>query len=270
MTHRRRSALILACLLCTVALGCGGSTPAPETKAAAPALAPAPAAPLRVLASNGVREAMQAVQKQIETEIGRPLNAEFSTAIGLKRRIDEGETFDVIVLTPSIVDDLEAKGIVAKGTRVDIARTGVGVGAPANAPKSDVSTPAALKRTILAAKTVAYTAEGQSRATVDKALASLGIADAVAKKAMVTGPGEGPAAVAAGKADLVMTLISEILVPGVQLLGPFPEQMQTYIVFTAAKSAKATDPAADALVHALAGPVLAQSLKDHALEPLSH
>ena len=186
------------------------------------------------------------------------MNAEFSTAIGLKRRIDEGETFDVIVLTPSIVDDLEAKGVVAKNTRVDIARTGVGVGVPANAPKADVSTPEGLKRTILAAKTVAYTAEGQSRATVDKALATLGIADVVAKKAMVTGPGEGPASVAAGKADLVMTLISEILVPGVQLLGPFPEQMQTYIVFTAAKHAKATDPAADALVHALAGPVLAR------------
>jgi hypothetical protein len=65
-----------------------------------------------------------------------------------------------------------------------------------------------------------------------------------------------------------MTLISEILVPGVQLLGPFPEQMQTYIVFTAAKSAKTTDPAADALVRALAGPTVAQSLKDHALEAI--
>ena len=73
---------------------------------------------------------------------------------------------------------------------------------------------------------------------------------------------------AAGKADLVMTLISEILIPGVQLLGPFPAEMQNYIVFTAVRSPQASNPdAANALMRYLAGPEAADALRAHALEP---
>jgi molybdate transport system substrate-binding protein len=242
------------------------------TAAACAAPAPPPAATpttLRVLSSNGVRAAIEAVQPQIEAAVGRRLSTEFSTAVGLKRKIDGGETFDVVILTPVLIDDLVKQGKATAASRVDVARTGVGVGAREGTPRSDVSTPDGLKRTLLDARSVAYTAEGQSRATVDKALARLGIGDAVAAKAMLTGPGEGPAAVAAGKADLVMTLVSEILIPGVQLLGPFPEEMQNYIVFTAARSPNAQDPAAaDALLRALTSPPVATSLKAHALEPV--
>jgi molybdate transport system substrate-binding protein len=120
------------------------------------------------------------------------------------------------------------------------------------------------------AKVVAYTADGQSRATVDKALAQLGITDVVAAKAMMTGPGEGPGAVAAGKADLVMTLISEILIPGVQLLGPFPAEMQNYIVFTGARASNARDTeAANGVLRFLMGPEASAAMKAHALEPLT-
>lgn len=249
----------IACLSLVLASGCA-SEPAP---------APEPAT-TRLLSSNGVRAAIEAVQPQIEATLGIRLSAEFSTATGLKRKIDGGEPFDVAILTPPLIDDLVSQGKAMAEGRVDIARVGVGVGAPAAAPRSDVSTPEALKKTILDAKMVAYTAEGQSRATVDKALAQLGLTETVAAKSMVTGPGEGPGAVAAGKADLVMTLISEILVPGVQLLGPFPPEMQNYIVFTAARSPQTKNAeSAAALLRFLAGPEVAEALKTHALEPMT-
>jgi molybdate transport system substrate-binding protein len=226
--------------------------------------------PIRLLSSNGVRAAIVALQPRIEAALGLRLSAEFSTATDLKRRIDAGESFDVAILTPVLIDDLARHDRTVLGSRTDLARVGVGVGAREGAPRSDVSSPAALKRTLLDATAVAYTAEGQSRATVDRALAQLGIADMVAAKAMLTGPGEGPAAVAAGKADLVMTLVSEILVPGVQLLGPFPAEMQTYIVFTAASSPDAKSAeSAGALLRYLAGPEAAQALKVHGLEPIA-
>ena len=173
------------------------------------------------------------------------------------------------ILTPPLIDDLVTQGKAVADSRADLARVGVGVGAREGAPRSDVSTPEALKRTLINAKVVAFTAEGQSRATVDKALAQLGITELVAAKSMLTGPGEGPGAVAAGKADLVMTLISEILIPGVQLLGPFPADMQTYIVFTGARSADTRNAeAASALLRYLTGPEAAEAMKAHALEPI--
>jgi molybdate transport system substrate-binding protein len=222
------------------------------------------------MSSNGVRPAIEAVQPQIEKAIGRALSAEFSTATGLKRKIDAGEPFDVAILTPALIDDLVMQNKAVAGSRVDVARVGVGVGAREGAPRSDVSTHEALKQTLISAKVVAYTAEGQSRATVNKALETLGLTEVVAAKSMLTGPGEGPTAVAAGKADLVMTLISEILIPGVQLLGPFPAEMQNYIVFTAARSPNAANAdVADALLRYLAGPEVAAAMKTHALEPIA-
>ena len=231
---------------------------------------PSDPAPVRLLSSNGVRAAIEAIQPQIEKAANIRLVPTFSTAAALKRQIDAGEAFDVAILTPVLIDDLAMQGKIAADSRADLARVGVGVGAREGAPRSDVSTPAGLKQTLMDAKVVAYTADGQSRATVDKALAQLGITEVVAAKAMMTGPGEGPGAVAAGKADLVMTLISEILVPGVQLLGPFPAEMQNYIVFTGARASNARDAeAASGVLRFLRGPEAAAAMKAHALEPLT-
>ena len=263
VSHRFFAAAILL-LAGTGCTSTPSSAPAPASESAAATT------PLRVLSSNGVRPAIEAAQSQIEAAIGRPLSTEFSTATALKRSIDAGEPFDVAILTPPLIDDLVMRNKAVAGSRVDVARVGVGVGARQGAPPADVSTPDGLRRTLLAAKVVAYTAEGQSRTTVDKALETLGLTAAIAPKSMITGPGEGPAAVASGKADLVMTLISEILIPGVQLLGPFPPEMQNYIVFTAARNANSSNPeAADALLRYLAGPEVAAALKAHALEPIA-
>jgi len=252
----------LAAVLLLTLITCGSACTAVQAPAPEPTL-------LRLLSSNGVRAAIEGIQPQIETATGVRLSAAFSTAADLKRKIDAGEPFDVAILTPPLVDDLVTQGKAVGDSRTDLARVGVGVGAREGAPRSDVSTPEALRRTLIDAKVVAFTAEGQSRATVDKALALLGIVEVVAAKSMLTGPGEGPGAVAAGKADLVMTLISEILIPGVQLLGPFPKELQNYIVFTGVRSTNARSAAAaSALLRYLTGPEAARAMKAHALEPI--
>jgi len=236
----------------------------------APASPPAPAE-IRVLSSNGVKAIIEDLRPEIERALGHALSIEFSTAASLKTKIEAGGAFDVTILTPALIDELIPQGKVAGDSRVDVARAGVGVGVRQGAPRADVSTPDALKRTLLQATSVAFTAEGQSRITIDRAFDRLGIAEAMRPKILLRGPGEAPEAVASGEAELVLTLMSEILpVPGLQLLGPLPVDLQGYVTFTAGRSSNAGDAdAANALLKYLSGPAVAAALKAHGLEAAS-
>jgi molybdate transport system substrate-binding protein len=232
---------------------------------------PAPAGPatIRVLSSNGVKAAMEELKPELERATGHPLSIEFSTSAAFKSQIEKGEPFDVTILTPALIDDLVKQGKVAADGRVNVGRVGVGVGAKAGAPKADVSTTDALKKTLLNAKSVAFTAEGASRGTMDQAFERLGITKAMTPKFVPKGPGGGPPAVAAGEAELVLTLASEIAPePGVQLLGLLPPEVQGYISFTAGRSANTTmADAANALLHQLSEPSARAALKKHLVEP---
>ena len=234
----------------------------------APQPQPTPAG-LRVFSSNGVKAIIEERQADIERAIGRTLTIEFSTAASLKTRIAGGDAFDVAILTPALIDELAATGAVEAASRTDIARAGVGVGIRVGAPIPDIDTSDALKRTLLAAGSVAFTAEGQSRATIDRAFARLGIVEAMRPKIVLKGPGEAPPAVAAGEADLVVTLVSEILpVQGLRLVGPLPSDLQDYVMFTAARSASTTDAeGATALLRYLSSEDLAVILPAHGLQP---
>ena len=244
------------------------------TQGAGPAAEPAAQEarePVRVLSSNGVKAVVDAVRVDVEREIGRPLDIEFSTATSLKAQIEKGAAFDVAILTPAFIHDLEAAGKIAPGSQVAIARTGVGVGAREGAARADVSTPDALKATLLKAKSVAFTEAGQSRATIDATYKRLGIEEAMKAKSLLKGPGEAPEAVARGEAELVLTLISEILpVKGVQLLGPLPAAVQGYVSFAGGRSAAARDTdAADAVLRYLSGPGVSAALTANGMEATS-
>jgi molybdate transport system substrate-binding protein len=254
----KQSFAILALLLASA--GCQSS--------ATPAPAPAAPAAVRVLSSNGVRAAMEALKPQLEQAIGHPLSIEFSTSAAFKTKIDGGEPFDVTILTPALVDDLVKSGKVAGDSRVNVGRVGVGVGSKAGAPKADVSTPEALKKMLLASKSVAFTADGASRATIDKAFAKLGITSQMTPKFVLKGPGEGPHAVAQGEAEIVMTLASEIAPePGVQLLGMLPSEVQGYVGFTAGRSAAAKEvEGANALLKQFSEPSVLATMKANLVE----
>src|ERR1041384_7871705 len=197
------------------------------------------AADLRVLASNGVKAAVEALKPQLEKASGSTLSIEFSTTATLRERIEKGEAFDVAILTDDAMAALAKAGKVAPA-QTTLARVGIGVGYRAGAPKPDVRTAAAIKQALLNAKAIAYTGNGASRPGIDAMIERLGIAKQMQAKSRLTAAGAAPAAVAKGEADLVMTLVSEILPePGVELAGPLPSEFQTYLVFSAAPSPKA-------------------------------
>jgi molybdate transport system substrate-binding protein len=228
--------------------------------------------PLRVASTNGVRGVLLELEAALETAVGRPIEFELSTARTLAARLAEGEPFDVALLTPSLIDELDRGGWVAASTRRDFARVGVGVGVAEGASYAGVATADALRATLLAAGSVAYGANGQSRQTNEAAFEALGIADAVRSKARLTGPGEAPRLVAAGEIDLVLTLVSELLhEPSVQFLGPLPAELQAYITFTAAMSARSTQSdAAAEFLRQLGSAEFQTTLQRHGLEPVRH
>ena len=197
------------------------------------------AADIRLLASNGVKAAVEALKPQLETASGATLSIEFNTAATLREQIEKGEAFDVAILTDEVMDALAKAGKVSP-TRTSLARVGIGVGFRKGAPRPDVRTVAGLKQSLLSAKAIAYTGNGASRPAIDKMIARLGIAKEMQAKSHLTGAGAAPASVAKGESDLVLTLISEILPePGVELAGPLPPDFQTYLGFSAAPSPKA-------------------------------
>jgi molybdate transport system substrate-binding protein len=211
--------------------------------------ASADAAGLRVFASNGVKAAIQALTPQLEKASGGPLAIEFSTTADLRQRIEKGEPFDVAILTDDAMSALAKAGKLSP-MQTRVARVGIGVGYRKGAQKPDVTAAVALKQSLLNAKAIAYTPNGASFPTIDKLVQRLGIAKQFQQKSRLTGPGAAPAAVANGEADLVITLISEILPePGVVLAGPLPSEFQSYLGFSAAPSPKAAaDPHVAALI----------------------
>lgn len=225
--------------------------------------------PIRVFSSNGVKALLLDVQTDVERALGRRIVFEFSTATALTQRIDAGDVPDIAVLTSALVDRLGGQGKLAPGSRRDVARVGVGVGVRSEAASSEIGTPAALKVLLLDTPSVTFTADGQSRPTIDRAFDRLGIVQEMRAKTILKGPGEAPAAVARGEAAVVLTLVSEIVeVPGLKLLGPLPPELQSQVTFTAARGAATKDPAAaDLLLRALSGPAVAARLTRHGLEP---
>jgi molybdate transport system substrate-binding protein len=230
--------------------------------------APPPPEPVRVLSSNGVKAVVEALQPEIERTIGRPLAIEFSTAAGLKERIEKGAPFDVAILTPAMINDLSSHQHIVAESQANIARTGVGIGAREGAPRADVTSAEALKTLLLNAKSVAFTEAGQSRSIIDATYKQLGIEEAMKAKTILKGPGESPEAVARGEAELVLTLVSEIVpVQGIQLLGPLPTELQGYVSFAGGRSPTARDAAAaDAVLRYLSGPAAEPALEANGME----
>ena len=136
-----------------------------------------------------------------------------------------------MIVTSEAIDDLIKAGKVARATRADLARSGIGVGIRRGAPRPDIRTPEALKRTLLSSKSLTYAGDGASRVHIEKMIERLGIAESMKPRIELTqGSARGLANVAAGQGDLAMTLISEILpVEGVELLGPLPAEFQSYV-----------------------------------------
>ena len=187
----------------------------------------------------------------------------------MRKRVLAGEQFDVAVLNPPVLDELIRAGKVVADTRNVIGRIGVGVGIREGAPKPDISTPEAFKKALLNARTVAYPEEGASGIYFANLVKRLGISEEM-KSRLRPMPGEyNVEVVATGEVDMVVVVASRIYgVKGAQLVGLLPEELQTWIGFTAGVSANAKEPElARKLVKYFTAPAGEPFLRQMGLQP---
>ena len=231
----------------------------------------AQAADIKVLTTGAMKEVVLAVVPAYEKESGNKVIVSNDTAGAIAKRVEGGEGFDLCILTPAAIKDLTQKGKFAAGSAANVARVGVGVVVKAGAPSPDISTVEAVKKALLAAKSVAYidpAAGGSSGIYVAGLLDKLGIAGEIKPKAKLKNGGYVADLVASGEAELGLHQISEILaVKGVHLVGPLPAEIQNYTTYAAAVGAQAQHAeAAQALLRRLTGPEAEPVLKERGME----
>ena len=235
----------------------------------------AAAADFKVISGGAFKQVLNALAEQYEKESGNALDLTYQTVGQHLKLIKSGEEqFDVAVLTPDAIDGLIKDGKVVAGSRADLAKTGVGVVVKVGTPLPDISSVDAFKRTLLAAKSVAYidpAAGGSSGIYVGKLLERLGIAKEVNAKAKLIQGGEVANHVVDGEAEIGIHQISEILaVKGAVLVGPLPAEIQNFTVYSAGVGTAAMDAAAaSAVVKFLAGPHAGPIIKAKGMEPAS-
>ena len=215
------------------------------------------AAEIKVLASNGVKEALNELAPAFERATGNKLVISFGLAAALKRQIEAGEAFDLAILPAAGLNDLAKQGKVDARARASIARSGVGIGIRKGARRPDIRTARALKRTLLAADSITWAKEGQSGIYFAGLLQRIGIAEQMKPKIVPASSGaEVGNLVASGKVQLGVILVNELMAaPGVEVLGPLPRELQNYTVFHAGVGVGSKDPsAAKALIKFLTTP----------------
>ena len=233
------------------------------------AASPASSAELKIFGSRVTKMIVEDVGPQFERATGHQLVVLTDVAAVMKRRIEAGEPFDLAVLVNFQTDDLITKGKLVADTRSDLMKAGIGVAVRRGAKVPDISTVEAFKQTLLDAKSITYLKEGASTIYLDRLFARMGIADALRAKTIKPETESVSEAVAAGAVELGIIVIPNILsVPGAQLVGPIPEDIQSYIVFTAAVAANSPNQqAARDLISFLRSPAAISAIKAKGMSP---
>ena len=208
------------------------------------------AAELKVIAGGSMTASMNALAAPFEKATGHKLSIHFDSTPNIIARVNSGTPFDVVVVPVDVFKDAAAKAHFAPGPTVDIARVGYGVIVRAGAPKPDLSTPDAFKKALLAAPSIAFLPASAAGAYVTKVFERLGIAEEMKVKTKVqAAPAQIAPAVAKGEAELGVFLTNVLVAPGVELVGPFPADLQQELVFTSAVAADTKEAdAAKALI----------------------
>ena len=226
-------------------------------------------AELRIFGSRVTKMVIAEIGPQFEHSTGYKPIVVTDVAAVMKRRIEQGEAFDLAVLVDFQTDDLIKAGKLVAATRVDVMKAGIGVAVRRGAPKPDIGTIDAFKQTLLAAKSLTYLKEGASTRHLARVFDQLGIAEALRPKTTQPMTESVSEMVADGEVELGIIVIPNILsVPGADLVGPLPPELQSYIVFTAAVSAQsANQQAAKALIKLLTSPSTVDVIRTKGMEP---
>jgi molybdate transport system substrate-binding protein len=235
----------------------------------------ASAAEVRVMISGGLTAAYKVLVPEFERATGHKVLTAYGPSMGttvnaIPVRLERGEPADVLIMVGYALGDLISKGKVVADSRVDLVKSPIGIAVKSGAPKPDISSVGALKRTLLAAKSIAYSDSASGVYVSTEMFAKLGIADEMkdkARKIPATPVGE---IVAHGDAEIGFQQISELLpVPGVDIVGQLPPELQKVTVFSAgiASASKESD-AGKALIQFLASPAASAVIVKSGLEPI--
>jgi len=225
-------------------------------------------AEITVLSSIATKEAYLELVPQFERASGHQVSTTWAGTTAIMQRMAAGERYDLIVISSTELDQLTKQGTIVAGSRADLAKSGIGIAVRAGAPRPNVSSSAALKQALLAAKTVGYTS-GPSGVYMGSLVERMGIAAEVkAKFRSVPSGGTIGSIVASGDCEIGFQQVSELVhIPGITYIGPLPAEIQRVTIFSCGLQTGAPQPAAaKALVAFLTTPTAKKVMQKHGLE----
>jgi molybdate transport system substrate-binding protein len=231
---------------------------------------------ITVMSSGAMSAALRELMPAFERASGSTLTVVSGGSVAgaadsIPDRLQRGERADVVIMAAAGIDDLAKAGHLVAGSRVDLARSSIGLAVRAGAPKPDIGSVDALRRALLAAKSVAYSASVSGVYISTELFQRLGIAAEMRSKSRKVDGEPVGAVVARGEAELGFQQISELRpVPGVEVVGPLPADVQRVTVFSAAAGARSANPAGGrALITFLSSPAAAAAIAKSGMDPIN-
>jgi len=227
-----------------------------------------PSSPLKLISSMATREVLSELAFQYQLAAAQPVTTEAAGGVDVARRVQAGEAVDVVVLASNAIDRLIAEGKLLAGSRVDLVKSGVAIAVCAGAAKPDISSEEAVKRAVLAARTLSYST-GPSGVYLEKMFERWGILEQIRSRIVVPPPGVPVGSlVASGKVELGFQQLSELKnLAGIEVVGPLPPQIQTITIFSGGVGAICAQPeAARALLSYMASPGATAVKQRHGME----
>jgi molybdate transport system substrate-binding protein len=226
--------------------------------------------PVTGISSMATRTLLAELVEEYERRVGEHVIIESVGGVAAARRVQEGESFDIVVLASDAIDRLVADGRIVPGSRVDLARSGVAIAVAAGAPRPDIGTEAALREAILAVRSIGYST-GPSGTHLVRLFERWGIAETLAPRIVQAPPGVPVGTlIARGEVELGFQQLSELMrLPGIDVIGALPTEIQIVTIFSAAVCAVSERrEGAKALLSFLASPEAARAKLDHGMEPV--
>lgn len=224
--------------------------------------------PLKILTSGATKEFLRDIAGQFARDTGVAVEIESAGGVDVARRARAGEKVDGVALSAEVIDTLVKEGVLAAGSRVDIATSGIAVAVRKGAPRPDLGSAEALRQAIVAAKSVGYST-GPSGRYLEKLFADWGIREAIASRIVQAPPGVPVGTfIARGEVELGFQQLSELVhLPGIDIAGPLPAGMQVVTTFAGGVMASSPQPeAAKAAFAYFASPRAREALRTNGLE----